>query len=46
MGILVRSCEKGLIDRGDALVKLAALAKIGWYRNDLLEDAKLRLSEL
>jgi predicted nucleic acid-binding protein len=44
VGILVRSCEKGLIDRGDALVKLAALAKFGWYRNDLLEDAKLRLS--
>jgi predicted nucleic acid-binding protein len=45
VGILVRSCEKGLIGRGDALVKLAALAKFGWYRNDLLEDAKLRLEE-
>jgi|ERR1017187_3427952 predicted nucleic acid-binding protein len=43
-GILVRSCEKGLIGRGDALVKLSALAKFGWYRNDLLEDAKLRLT--
>jgi hypothetical protein len=45
-GILVRSCEKGLIGRGDALAKLSALAKFGWYRNDLLEDAKLRLEEL
>ena len=43
-GILVRSCEKGLIGRGDALVKLSALAKFGWYRNDLLEDAKMRLT--
>src|SRR5271157_5170122 len=31
VGILVRSCQKGLIDRGDALVKLSALAKYGWY---------------
>lgn len=44
-GILVRSFEKGLIDRGDALGKLSALAKFGWYRNDLLEDAKLRLEQ-
>jgi predicted nucleic acid-binding protein len=43
-GILVRSREKGLIGRGDALVKLSALAKFGWYRHDLLEEAKLRLT--
>jgi hypothetical protein len=43
VGILVRSCQKGLIDRGDALAKLSALAKYGWYRNVILEDAKLRL---
>jgi len=43
VGILVRSGEKGLIGRRDALVKLSALAKFGWYRNDLLEEAKLRL---
>jgi predicted nucleic acid-binding protein len=45
IGILVRSREKGLIDRGDALVKLSALAKFGWYRNAILEEAKLRLEE-
>ena len=45
VGILVRSCQKGLIDRSDALVKLSALAKYGWYRNAILEDAKLRLEE-
>jgi hypothetical protein len=45
LGILVRSCEKGLISRGDALAKLSALAKFGWYRSDLLEDARLRLEE-
>src|SRR5208283_2454148 len=43
IGILVRSCQKGLIDRGDALVKLSALAKYGWYRNAILEDAKLQM---
>jgi predicted nucleic acid-binding protein len=43
IGILVRSCQKGLIDRADALVKLAALANYGRYRNAILEDAKLRL---
>jgi predicted nucleic acid-binding protein len=46
VGILVRSREKGLIDRCDALVKLSALAKFGWYGNAILEDAKLRLEEL
>ena len=45
LGILVRSRQKGLIDRSDALVKLSALAKYGWYRNAILEDAKLRLEE-
>jgi len=45
VGILVRSCQKGLIDRSDALVKLSALAKYGWYRNAILEDARLRIEE-
>jgi predicted nucleic acid-binding protein len=45
VGILVRSCQKGFIDRSDALIKLSALAQCGWYRNAILEDAKLRLEE-
>ena len=45
VGILVRSCQKGLIERGDALVKLSALAKYGWYRSAILEDAKLQMEE-
>jgi predicted nucleic acid-binding protein len=45
VGILVRSREKGLIDRGEALAKLSALSKFGWYRTDILEDARLRLEE-
>jgi predicted nucleic acid-binding protein len=45
VGILVRCREKGLIGQGDARVKLSALAKFGWYRNDILEEAKLRLEE-
>ncbi|MFZ1084884.1 MAG: hypothetical protein WAN35_07965 [Terracidiphilus sp.] len=44
VGILVRSREKGLVDRGGALMKLSALAKFGWYRNDILEEAKLQLT--
>jgi predicted nucleic acid-binding protein len=44
-GILVRSCQKGLIDRSDAMVKVSLLAKYGWYRNAILEDAKLQLEE-
>lgn len=45
LGILVRSREKGLIDRSDALMKLSALAKFGWYRNSILENVKLRLEK-
>jgi predicted nucleic acid-binding protein len=45
VGILVRSREKGLIDRDDAAMKLSALAKFGWYRSAILEDARLRLEE-
>jgi len=45
VGILVRSRQKSLIDRTDALVKLSALAKYGWYRNTILEEAKMRMEE-
>jgi hypothetical protein len=45
VGILVRSRQKGLIDRGDALIKLLALAEYGWYRDAILEDAKRRMEE-
>ena len=45
VGILVRSREKNLIDRSNALVKLAALARYGRYKNSILEDARRRLEE-
>ncbi len=45
VGILVRSRQTGLIDRGDAFIKLLALAEYGWYRDAILEDAKLRPEE-
>jgi len=45
IGILIRSTEKGLIDRGDALVRLSALARYGRYKKSILEDAKRRLEE-
>jgi hypothetical protein len=44
VGILVRSREKGLIGRGDALVMLSALAEYGWYQNKIMEEAKFRLT--
>ena len=43
MGILVRSRERGLSDRSDALAKFATLAKYGRYRDSIIEDARLKL---
>ena len=45
MAILLRSCEKGRIERSDALNRLAALARYGRYRSSILEDAKKQLEE-
>src|SRR5580693_3360620 len=38
IGILVRSRQKGLIGRGEALIKLSALTEYGWYKDAILED--------
>ena len=43
VGILLRSREKGLLDRSAALSRLAALAKYGRYKNSIIEDARLKL---
>jgi predicted nucleic acid-binding protein len=43
VGILLRSREKGLLDRSAALAGLAALAKYGRYKNSIIEDARLKL---
>jgi predicted nucleic acid-binding protein len=43
VGILLRSREKDLLDRGAALAGLAALAKYGRYKNSIIEDARLKL---
>ena len=43
VGILLRSREKGLLDRSAALAGLAALANYGRYRNSIIEDARLKL---
>ena len=43
LGILLRSREKELIDQGDALAKLAALAKYGRCKDTVVEDARLKL---
>jgi predicted nucleic acid-binding protein len=43
LGILIRSCEKGLIHRSSAQAKLGALAVCGRYQGSIIEDARLRL---
>jgi uncharacterized protein len=43
VGILVRSQENGLLERPDAIAKLALLAKHGRYKLSIIEDARLRL---
>jgi predicted nucleic acid-binding protein len=43
IAILVRSREKGFIDRDSALEKLGTLAMIGRYKRSIIEDAKLKL---
>jgi predicted nucleic acid-binding protein len=45
VAILLRSRQKGLIDRGDALARLSTLASHGRYKSSILEDAKRRLEE-
>ena len=45
VNILVRSREKGLIDRSEALVRLSTLARHGRYRNSIVEDARRALEE-
>jgi len=45
ISILVRTWEKGLLERSDALAKLAALAKYGRYRTSIIEDARRTLEE-
>jgi predicted nucleic acid-binding protein len=43
MGILLRSRERGLLDRSAALVGLASLERYGRYKNSIIEDARLKL---
>jgi uncharacterized protein len=45
VAILLRSQQKGLLDRGDALVRLSTLARHGRYKSSILEDAKRKLEE-
>jgi predicted nucleic acid-binding protein len=43
IGILIRSCEKGLLTGSAALAKLGTLARHGRYKESILEDARRRL---
>jgi predicted nucleic acid-binding protein len=43
VGILVRCLEKGLLEGPAALTKLGVLARYGRYKEEILEDARLKL---
>jgi predicted nucleic acid-binding protein len=45
VAILLRSRQKSLINRNDALARLSTLARHGRYKSSILEDAKRRLEE-
>jgi len=45
IAILLRSRQKGLIDKHDALARLSTLVRHGRYKSSILEDAKRRLEE-
>jgi predicted nucleic acid-binding protein len=43
VGVLIRGREKGLLEKPDAIAKLALLAKYGRYKHSIIEDARLKL---
>jgi predicted nucleic acid-binding protein len=43
VGILIRSREKGLLEKPEELEKLALLAKHGRYKSQIIEDARRKL---
>lgn len=43
--ILLRSRQKGLLDRNDALTRLSSLARYGRYKSSIIEDMRRKLDE-
>ncbi len=43
IGVLIRSREKNLVTKEEAIEKLSRLAAYGWYKKEIIEDAKRRL---
>ena len=43
VGMLIRTRGKGLLEKPEALAKLALLAKHGRYKDSIIEDARLKL---
>lgn len=43
VGILIRGREKGLLEESEALEKLSSLAKLGRYKDSIIEDARRKL---
>jgi len=45
INILIRMCEKGLVEKELAFLKLAALERYGRYKSSIISDARSRLEE-
>ncbi|MBI2675974.1 MAG: hypothetical protein HYX24_05930 [Candidatus Aenigmarchaeota archaeon] len=43
IGVLIRSREKNLVTKKEAIERLSKLAAYGWYKKEIIEDAKRRL---
>src|SRR5215472_13746561 len=43
VGILIRGRERGLLAESEALEKLSSLAKLGRYKDSIIEDARRKL---
>jgi hypothetical protein len=43
IAILIRTCEKKLIDRDEAIIKLQKLEVFGRYSRAIMEDARERI---
>jgi predicted nucleic acid-binding protein len=46
IGILLRMCEKGILTKSEALMKLDILGNYGRYKRSILDDARQKLEAL
>jgi len=46
IGILLRMCEKGILTKNEAVMKLDILGNYGRYKRSILDDARQKLEAL